>query len=312
MKCPGCETNWKYRDGMKCRCGYRFVFNPKSDGITDGKFNAAIRHADKNGTIHYTKDQLFTSYCKKLAPSRVGPFIVGAILLVILAALVYSEIYPVAAIIGVFLCFIIASLFRGKVESKDFHRHLKIWIEKKGTPERMVTEPTLHSPPPEWNDADIYDYGVEKLLIVQRKIMVDMFVLNDFHAEQRCLVMSAGGYPDYILPRAKKAISDNPDLPVYYLHDATEEGVESSERFRSSGILGDTIRNFIPLGLFPEECRKIPLLKPALPKNISAGVAVTLIPYTLLSDLAGRSMETMTPFSSILSDPASAADISFG
>ena len=42
MKCPECNTNRGVRrDGMRCKCGYKFIFDPKgADKMTDGRFMA--------------------------------------------------------------------------------------------------------------------------------------------------------------------------------------------------------------------------------------------------------------------------------
>lgn len=58
MKCPKCSSNHKRKSGMRCDCGYQFVFDPKVDKIADGKFAAALSKASANDTNYFTQNQL--------------------------------------------------------------------------------------------------------------------------------------------------------------------------------------------------------------------------------------------------------------
>jgi len=76
----------------------------------------------------------------------------------------------------------------------------------------MLVKAALHQPPPDFTEPDIYDYGVESILVVDRDILVDVFVKNGFHAQQHVLVISINRYPAYLLAEARKALDANPRL----------------------------------------------------------------------------------------------------
>ena len=52
--------------------------------------------------------------------------------------------------------------------------------------EKLLEGRKLEAPPPDWKEEDVYDYGAERVLVVDDDALVDFFVLNDFHAQQRC------------------------------------------------------------------------------------------------------------------------------
>ena len=67
MKCPNCATNHlRGKQGMQCKCGYQFVFDPKRHGLTDGKFLSHVRRASRNGTYFFTENQLYATACRSL------------------------------------------------------------------------------------------------------------------------------------------------------------------------------------------------------------------------------------------------------
>ncbi len=312
MKCPECSTNWKYRNGMTCKCGYGFVFSPKIDGIADGKFNFVIRHANKNGTVYFTKEQLFTSYCIKLNQLNKTEIIASVIFGLLSLFFTYVRIYPLVFIFGSICIFMIWSQIIIKGSEKAFNKNLEKWQRKKGKIEKMIIKPSLQSPPPKWNTEDIYDYGVEKILIVQGNILVDMFVLNDFHSEQRCIVLSETGYPNYICQRAKKILTDNKDISVYYLHDSTVEGINSFDDLKKSVLLGKQLKNLMDIGLSPKDINDIPLIKTAVKIKKEKGVPANIIPYTTLAELTGLAMENKTTITDVLHRKDISSDYTFG
>ena len=64
---------------------------------------------------------------------------------------------------------------------------MRKWVGVQGPIEKMIETPRLGTPPPEFEEPDLYDYGVERILVVQHDLLVDLFVLNGLHAEQRML-----------------------------------------------------------------------------------------------------------------------------
>ena len=156
-------------------------------------------------------------------------------------------------------------------------------------------KPSLHRPPPEFQEGDLYDYGVERIIIVERRILVDLLVKNGFHVDQKALVFSMDGYPTYIAEKAKKLLAESPDLPVYLLHDATEKGMRMYKKIR----LPDH-HPVIDLGVFPEQIKNLSVLKPLRLKNQEYQVPLDALPYAALSGLSAAAIAANVPFDEVL------------
>jgi hypothetical protein len=280
---------------MGCSCGYQFVFAGRGrDKITDNKFKSIIQIASKKNTVYFTKDQLFVAYCRLESMSKLKVVIINAILGIILAGILAYNKAPLSFIIGLPILTSFGGFFfwkKNKISRKTttlntFNEIYNKWIQKKGKIEKLIEKPELHKAPPQWNHDDIYDYGVEKILVVQKDIMVDLFVKNDFHAEQRCLVISASGYPNYLVSIAKKCTQENVNIKIFYLHDSSREGVESFEKFKNSGLLDLTNQIVIDLGLYPDDVKKMKFLQKTYPELDDYSIATTTIPYSFLAAFA--------------------------
>jgi hypothetical protein len=81
----------------------------------------------------------------------------------------FTHFYQLAKVL------IIIHLSYGQTPNQEeFWRIVKKWEEKKGALAGMLVKPSLHQPPPEFQESDIYDYGVERIIIVERPILVDL------------------------------------------------------------------------------------------------------------------------------------------
>ena len=112
----------------------------------------------------------------------------------------------------------------------EFESCILKWHSDKKEIEGLIKFPTLYVSPEKWHEHDIYDYGVEQILIVNRDILVDMFVLNNRHAELRMLVVAESGYPDYISSQVNRLLADRPDLPIRLLHDTSISSTDMQTR----------------------------------------------------------------------------------
>ena len=174
------------------------------------------------------------------------------------------------------------------------------WIDQGRDIPRLLREPELGISPPEWDEPDIYDYGVEAILIVQREILVDLFVKNGFHAERRCLVVSESGYPSYVVQRMRLLLEERPDLPVYLLHDSTHEGEAMAGRVEASLRLPPRDRSVIDLGLFRSDVRRLSRLRAVLSARGSDQAAVDYLPYSMLVSGLSQAFDEQTTLAGIL------------
>lgn len=256
MKCPECEKNHKYSSGMVCTCGYRFVFSPKDSRLRhmrDNRLAKSIRRVSRDGTAFFTKNQLYSAYLDNAKQGKLLVVVVGIIFIVIgLIALSESLFGLLLILFGLFA--IGSAFFSDDVTPRtQFDNGLDMWINNGRKVEGLLTEPTLHTPPEEWPEDDIYDYGVERILIVQRPILVDLLVKNNQHAEQRMLVISESGYPEYLQQRANQLLAERSDLQVFILHDATSEGAQMLERIQNSDWLVTAGNSIVDLGFFESD-----------------------------------------------------------
>lgn len=308
MKCPKCSNNHSKKAGQTCRCGYEFVFNPQSDhGWTDGKFLSLIKHASHNDTYYFTKNQLLT-YARKKRKLTSLPLV--NIIIPSIVAGVFVSAFSKQPIFGIIVG-IVVLLFSAayklqslKLSKERLDLMLDRWISSKQKIDKLITKPTLQTPPPEWEEKDIYEYGVEKILITQHDLHVDSLVINNFHTEQRMLVISAKGYPKYIQSKLEKILSDNPEIKVYVLHDTMSESEGQAfiskvcDRFKCKN------HEIIDLGLYKKNTELIFKAAKSKPENANADIPLDYIPFPLLSTLLVLSIENSGVFADILEEAA--------
>ncbi|MCI5161220.1 MAG: hypothetical protein D3917_04185, partial [Candidatus Electrothrix sp. AX5] len=177
---------------------------------------------------------------------------------------------------------------------EEFRRMVKKWSYAKGGPEKMIITPSLHHPPPQFPEGDLYDYGVERIIIVERRLLVDLLVKNGFHTDQRALIFSADDYPSYIAERAKILLQASSDLPIYLLHDATEKGGAMKRKINYPK------HKVIDLGIFPEQIKNLPVLKPLRLKSQEHQAALDVLPYAALSAIGAAAIAAGIPFDEVL------------
>ncbi len=166
--------------------------------------------------------------------------------------------------------------------------------------ERLLKQPTLDKPPPQWKEADIYDYGVERVLIVERDLLVDLFVRNDFHSQQRVLIMSQTGYPSYLEKAANEVLERQPQTPVFLLHDASDAGMAMKSRMQKTGKISVGQQRIIDLGMTPGDIKRF---AKALGVHYSTLAAkVDSLPYRGLANMIALAMEKQLPLSALSRD----------
>lgn len=296
---------------MTCACGYTFCFDPKADGMSDGKFLASIRNASSNDAGYFTANQLYTVMCRRMFSNPRGCLIVALIAAVAGVGLFFiSWKWAVAAAVFAVVSLIIAAVAMTKTLSRaQFDSWLGKWRRKKSDPPRLLVEPRLHDPPPDWTEADIYDYGVEALVVVERDLIVDLLVLNGFHTANRALVVAESGYPEYLIPVANRLLDESSDLPVYLLHDSGERGEDMHRRVLESNRLAVEGRSIIDLGLMRDDVKRMKRLRPVRPEESEFAVPVDTVPWGRLSTLMGVCLVEHAAFGALLDR---AADVDAG
>ncbi|MCI5138058.1 MAG: hypothetical protein D3922_06500 [Candidatus Electrothrix sp. AR1] len=314
MLCPKCNNNHKKNNGRHCKCGYWFVFRPDVDnGMTDNKFMLILRKASADGRYYFTFPQLyyfcctvkgkinFRSFCGIVFETLILYNIVIAIgfvffqlLFLLLSTSMKNGHLFFLLLSGCVLIHSIVHYNRTPPSEEEFRKMMLKWSDIKGFPEKMLVTPSLHHPPPQFPEGDLYDYGVERVIIVERRLLVDLLVKNKFHTDQRALIFSADGYPSYIAERAKILLKASSDLPIYLLHDATEKGGAMKRKINYPK------HKVIDLGIFPEQIKKLPVLKPLRLKHQEHQAPLDVLPYAALSAIGGAAIAAGVPFDEVL------------
>jgi hypothetical protein len=292
MKCPACKATHRRKDGPKCsKCGRPFVFFDRSEDITDHRFTQLVERASVGGTQYFTVNQLATLWAQKLA-SKTGMsrMVIGGLVTVVSGciALGSPDSAVQAAVMGaVGLAFGAWGVVRRRnplaPPTEKMEGWVRTWAKAGHEIPMLLTKPNLQDRPPEFREPDIFDYGVERVLIVQHDLLVDLFVRNGLHTKERALVISEHGYPRYLLPHAQKLLQSSPELPVFLLHDADAEGLMMRERLERSRKLPIVGHPVIDTGLSPREVGRIRKLEALAPERRGNALPADALPYALLA-----------------------------
>ncbi len=320
MKCPECSVNHPAKDGMRCKCGRQFVFHRKTDGISDTQFLSAVSGASANDTYYFTLPQLHAEACRRMQRNVGCPFGCGVTLLglaIVLVLMVYfsglaGDFVSFAALLAAaglgFCIFAIYESSKSTPEFSAWETYVERWKAVHATKglEKLIEEPSMHQPPPDWPEPDLYDYGFEKLIIVQRDILVDWLVLNNMHASERALIISETGYPQYLFQHAARTLEENPRLPVYLLHDPTPAGDEMQQRVRNSNLLALHDREIIDLGLSTADCQKMKGMQKIGADPEKSDVPIDTLRYGTLAGGVTAALATGVTLSYLLQQEAAA------
>jgi hypothetical protein len=292
MKCARCKHDSTYpnRSGRICpNCKGKFAFEPRDgDPVNDLTWQAALDWVSSNDTVRFTSSHLHHAVAHKLSVKATGGWFFGCGL--VLATLVGGvlslvfELYLIAAIVAGALAFLaVMSRLSKKVglpltlsESVFRNLHAK-WVEAHGKP-RMLIEPRasnakgLTKP----MEDELESYSFDRAVICDQKGTVDLLLANDFHFENNCAVITAGGYPQHAYPVVRKMLRKNPRLEVYVLHDATPYGCRLAHELRNDPEwFGGTDVTVFDVALRPGQAEMTPTLCWAVDLNVASHPALT-------------------------------------
>jgi hypothetical protein len=123
------------------------------------------------------------------------------------------------------------------------------------------------------------------------------------------LVVSECGYPEYLVSYANRILDEQPDMPVYVLHDSTYERMQMAERLFDSDVFDLFGRPITDLGLRPGEVKKMRRLK----KFGSTGaVEVDYLRWGKLSGGTTAAIAGGISFAQVMDTDSAAFEMSFG
>lgn len=317
MKCPRCSKSHKKKDGLKCACGYRFIFvKSTGDAVSDAQFLRMNDLASGNGSYAFTTNQLLVAFARVTRKSPKTPLIVGGVMLSAALLLLWAGVPGLASLAG-FICMIslVVAAVRAsrRVRMEELSRVIDKWHASGRKIERLLIEPGLAREPRPWKEPDIYDYGVERVLVVERPVLVDLFVRNELHSEQRAAIIAENGYPLYLVPRVQQLLQESPQLPVFLLHDAIDSGSRTmADRLRADGRLPIEGHPMVDLGFFHDEFYRLPALRRFRGAEREGLNAADLVPYGALSAMVAAAMVEQVPLAAVIARRRAADDTLFG
>jgi hypothetical protein len=235
-----------------------------SGGLTDYNLKMRLEKISQSGTVYLTLRQLYASYRNKYKKNS------GAVPLTVAAlsgVLVFFAFNPWVGAIMVIL-FSWAAYAESKrkpwLSITQFNNLFERWYVNStvtDSAKTMVLGTELQVLPAKSLEQDIYDYGVEAVIVTDQDIYVDLFVKNNYHTQYKALIVSKNLYPDYLQPRLESILAKKPDLPLFFIHDATIEGMQTMEHFKNITTLNTTGHPCIDLGLTPKYFARLKPLK---------------------------------------------------
>ncbi len=300
MRCPNCNNNHKYSQGMTCGyCGNKFIFNPKTEGVNDYQLKMMIEKAGKNGEVFFTKNQLYSFYLKMGSVTRKQRLKALFWALLTLGFLLYP--LSVADKEGLFWINIFRVLLFSvvmtnlttlsaafRVDKFKFFQYISRWTMSNHVP-NLLSKTSLHSAPPYFEEGDIHNYGVEAVIIVDQDIYVDLMVLNNYHIDWKSVVISQNGYPAYLMDKVQKIIDSDTSLKVHYLHDADTSFTSMKAKVRNLLKMPEN-SNEIDFGISEEDAGKLNLLKDRSEER--GGLKLDFLTPSLLSSTMGTALLT--------------------
>lgn len=269
MKCPSCEYNQKKKDGLKCSsCGYKFVLSPDAK-IGDYGFSKLLNRCSKENTTYFTRNSIYANYLngsiieKKKQRSKVYGILSIISIILCFTPLLGIVIIPFLIFLGKWIQY--KFFFKG-IPFKEFLSYIPKWRNAKNKKQTQLNylidekHLALTKAPQKTPENDIFSYGLEGIVFVDKDYYVDWLILNNFHFTYRVAVLSMNSYPNYLVPEIKQVIEKNPLLPIYFLHDGiitkTEIMKELNTNFSFEGQ-----KYLIDIGLFSNDFMMIDFLK---------------------------------------------------
>lgn len=250
MICPACSAVTKYKEGMTCRsCGYTFVLNPKTMAVGDKRvFNAAEKLSD--GQNYFTKRQLLCN-CLIKSERTVGlrwkSFIIFLILGLIL---LFTPAMPLGIILCVISLICLAQSRKGRKNS--LVKAVYQYCEKVGHP-YLLTPSVTSDLLKKMEDVSFDDFYPEKTLIIEDPDYAVLLLLNNFHLENNCLILTADKKPHGSFKYLQDRLLADEPMPVFLLHDVSKNSNLYLNTITSDPSWNLSMDQITDLGLNPDE-----------------------------------------------------------
>jgi hypothetical protein len=196
VRCIRCgnDSNYRARQDGRCGvCGKRFVFEPRNDRrVTDLMFELALDAVSDQRRLGWTDDHLYHDVCRRVRRRR-----------------------PLHRVL------------RRPFVSLDrftFEQLLARWIDTHGPPPGRLQRRVFSEVAADAAPAGVESYGFEHLVICDDDSTADVLLVNGFHTDHKCPVLSYSGYPAHVYEPLIPVLRERPPATVVVVHDADWDG----------------------------------------------------------------------------------------
>jgi hypothetical protein len=231
VKCVHCGTDSDYQARQAsgyCRvCGTQFAFEPKRDrGMTDLTFKLAIESVSDDGRLAWTDDHLYYDVCRRVRRRRIGHRLLRR---------------PIVSI-----------------DRSSFELLLGRWIDTHGAPSGRLERRAF---PDDQRTAEprLDAYGFDHLVVCDNDAVADVLLVNGFHAEAKCPVLSYRGYPAHAYEVLIPLLRERPPATVVVIHDADWDGCRLAHAIADDPrwFAGVALPKVVDAGLRPGDAKRL-------------------------------------------------------
>jgi len=273
MRCVKCTRNLLYKERSQKRCPHCeqvLVFEPKTgDQITDRAFAEALDKLSDSGHLAWQPAQLHHALAKrherKYLRGQTGTgllimaFILGIVFFIfkpwLLQPLWLQSYLAGSALILSVIVFALRSRPVMALEASQVKLWLQRWQKVHGPPAGLIEQARLPRPRQEQTDPSLLDYTVERAVICDKPETVDFLLANNLHIEQRCAILTLGGYPTERFEEIRQMLRRNPQLAVFVLHDASYNGCRLHQELIQNKDWFPGSRRVWDIGIFPRHAQ---------------------------------------------------------
>ena len=254
MRCPDCQHQQAYKDGMRCaKCGYTFTLRKKTDGLSDYTVRQIIQRLSENDQHCFTRTQLLLEICRYWRKQTRAMTLIGIIVAMVVVGVIWV-IFQWSPWIGFPLMGLLigAALLLRRRHARSLPLNKARDLLKKYREAHPVAEladgRAFAEHRAEVPDQDFY-YAPERILVVEYDDLADLLIRNRFHLSAKTVVVSRTGYPARIFAACQGFLARHPATPVQVLHDASLSGFALSAQLAADPQWHFARDRLIDLGL---------------------------------------------------------------
>jgi hypothetical protein len=194
--------------------------------MTDLTFKLAIEAVSDGGRLAWTKDHLYYDVCRRVRRRRVLHRLLRR---------------PMVSL-----------------ERSTFELLLGRWVDAHGPLVGRLEPRVFAEVSPDAVAPRVDAYGFEQLVICDSDVIADVLLVNGFHSEHKCPVLSRSGYPGHVYEPLIPLLRERPPATVVVIHDADWDGCRLAQTIADDPrwFAGVELPNVIDAGLRPGDASR--------------------------------------------------------